>query len=1141
LRARIIYLAIPVITVVALMTLGILVSREIANESARRLARQYSIEAAANFQTSVNQHFVLMQQVSRSMTISRWLANSQDSHVRALAFEEIMGYAVFSPETRLMFTSYEGFRGYNFLTSLTADEFVSWGSMVGSGPVMQWFYDTRDADKPFILNIQQEQPQLTGGEFILYIWANHRMYYQNRFVGVVTVGFPFYQVFETVFGGYDAAYMRGYVIDGNGLVRSDSAGLMTLHDGTVAIHLPVPEALSNPNLAAYIAGHLRLMEDGMFLPGIEICDAIPLAAGDYSYASISPIMGTSWSILVLSNYVGGFGGLYTPIILGAVLVMVLSTLTGVFLVRNAVLTPLFKLTQSTTEMDSAEATIFGAERDDEIGELARTIASSRKTLKYREKLLDAVTQAAKILLTASDAEATNAMMASMELIGRCVDVDRVQIWRNENIGGKLYFVMRYQWLSEVGKQKREVPMDFKAAYHTMPSWFKLFSEGGNMNSPVSKLNPEDVGGLKDFDVASIVNLPLFFGENFVGILSINDCRNERVFTADEMSAFASMGSMFASEFHRMEQEAEIKAAEIAEEANRAKTRFLARMSHELRTPITSVVGVSEINLRRRKTLSPNIQDAFEKINNSGNLLLGIVNDILDFSKIESGKMPLVNAEYEVASLITDATQLHAVYLEHKNILFDMKIDENLPAYLIGDVLRIRQVMNNLISNAFKYTENGRVMLELSYEDSAKDDYINLKISIRDTGIGMTAEQLESLKTSEYARFHEKEGFVHGTGLGISIVYSLAQLMGAQVDFDSEVGMGTFVNVSIPQKICSLETLGSELAESLQNFESGTWVTAKELKFVPESMPYGKVLVVDDVDANLFVAQGLLAFYDLHIDTCTSGMDAINMIKQGDTYDIIFMDHMMPVLNGTDTMRKLREIGYDRPIVALTANALVGHAEDFMKKGFDDFVSKPINTMRLDEVLRKFVWDEARAGEAGGVEPGIEDFMNTPEVLSKLRSDFARDHKNTFEKIMKAIAAGDTSAAYHLSHTVKGLAGLISEDALMQASQDMENSLRKDITPTTAQISAMEAEMERALKSIAANAEKAPSLPATVGKEKALAVLDKLIPLLETRNAESTDLIEDLRAIPEALILVSQVDTFEFEAALKSAKVLRDFW
>jgi len=402
-----------------------------------------------------------------------------------------------------------------------------------------------------------------------------------------------------------------------------------------------------------------------------------------------------------------------------------------------------------------------------------------------------------------------------------------------------------------------------------------------------------------------------------------------------------------------ENQLEKQRIEAIVESGRAKDRFLARMSHEIRTPIAAVLGISEIQLRNKRDMSPQIEEALSQIYNSSKTLLSIVNDILDFSKIESGEMQISNNEYESISLIIDATQLHLVFLENENVQFKMRIDENLPTKLIGDNLRIRQIINNLLTNAFKYTDSGTVALYLKCERE-NDDNVILVITIQDTGNGMSAEQIDAIK-NEYVRLPEHE-YAHtgGTGLGIPIVYSLAQLMNASVDFQSEVGKGTTITIRIPQTTVGTEVFGPELTSALQEFKSGTFSFAKDFELVPEPIPNGRVLVVDDVPTNLYIAEAMLDMFELNVELCESGQAAIDKVKEGKTYDIIFMDHMMPELDGIETTKALREMGYIHPIVALTANAIKGQSEVFLQNGFSGFMSKPIDIKILNSYLMRFI-------------------------------------------------------------------------------------------------------------------------------------------------------------------------------------------
>jgi signal transduction histidine kinase/CheY-like chemotaxis protein len=396
-----------------------------------------------------------------------------------------------------------------------------------------------------------------------------------------------------------------------------------------------------------------------------------------------------------------------------------------------------------------------------------------------------------------------------------------------------------------------------------------------------------------------------------------------------------------------------------EQENKQKSDFLAKMSHEIRTPISAILGITEIQLQDR-TLRGDIREALGRIYSSGDLLLGIINDILDFSKIEAGKMELMPVKYYVSSMINDIVQLNKIKNENKPIEFKLQVDEFLPAELIGDELRIKQIMNNLLSNAFKYTDKGEVALSVTVEQArgGVSTTANIVFKVSDTGQGMTAEQIQKV-FDEYSRFNmEFNRTTQGTGLGMSITRNLVFMMDGSISVKSAPGKGTEVTVKLPQRTeGSGVMIGKKMAETLQQFKMSSASQTEKEQITYDPMPYGNVLVVDDVETNLYVAKGLLSPYELSIETANSGFDAIDKIKSGVVYDIIFMDHMMPKMDGIEATKILREMGYNGNIVALTANAIVGQAEMFMKNGFDDFISKPIDIRQLNAVLNKMIRDK----------------------------------------------------------------------------------------------------------------------------------------------------------------------------------------
>ncbi|MCL2193275.1 MAG: ATP-binding protein [Treponema sp.] len=400
-----------------------------------------------------------------------------------------------------------------------------------------------------------------------------------------------------------------------------------------------------------------------------------------------------------------------------------------------------------------------------------------------------------------------------------------------------------------------------------------------------------------------------------------------------------------------------KRREIAEEENQAKSRFLARMSHEIRTPMNAVLGIAEIELKK-ESHPPDTEEAFSRIYSSSSLLLTIINDILDMSKVESGRMEIIPVTYETINLIIDTVQLNLMHIGSKNISFNLNVDERLPSSLIGDELRIKQIMNNLLSNAFKYTSEGHVNLSIEVEDDLLPDNVTLIIRISDTGQGMTNEDINNLFNAEFIRFNTQSNrAIQGSGLGMSIAHSFITMMQGDIKVESTPGKGSTFIVRLPQQRRDEHVLGKETAESLQKLENVQKFRKRKDKFTLAPMPYGRVLVVDDVDINLYVAEGILTSYEIVVETAESGPEAIEKIKSGEVYDIIFMDHMMPGMNGVEATRIIRDMGYDHPVVALTANALKDSAEMFMNNGFSGFISKPIDIGKLNIYLMRFIQDK----------------------------------------------------------------------------------------------------------------------------------------------------------------------------------------
>ncbi|MDR2570915.1 MAG: response regulator [Oscillospiraceae bacterium] len=404
-----------------------------------------------------------------------------------------------------------------------------------------------------------------------------------------------------------------------------------------------------------------------------------------------------------------------------------------------------------------------------------------------------------------------------------------------------------------------------------------------------------------------------------------------------------------------------KTVEIADAANKSKSDFLARMSHEIRTPLNVILGLSDSQLQN-DDLSQEMTEVFTGISNAGELLLSVINDILDMNKIEAGVLELISAEYDVASCINDTILLNSFKYKEKPIEFIINVDENIPSLLIGDELRIKQVLNNILSNAFKYTQDGEVefsvVAEVEKSEETADDTVTLVFTVRDTGCGMDPKQLEKL-FDEYVRFSSESNLsVEGAGLGMNIAWNLVNMMDGNISAQSLPGKGSSVSVRLPQVVGSGDVIGKKIAENLKHFHIKFMARRKKTQIKRTQMPNGSVLIVDDNKTNIAVATTLLKLYGLQIDTAISGQETIDKIKDGKVYDIIFMDHWMIGMDGIEATDNLRKLGYDKPIVMLTANTIIGQTDEQEQGNFDAFLLKPIDMSQLDTVLNKYIRDKA---------------------------------------------------------------------------------------------------------------------------------------------------------------------------------------
>ena len=562
------------------------------------------------------------------------------------------------------------------------------------------------------------------------------------------------------------------------------------------------------------------------------------------------------------------------------------------------------------------------------------------------------------------------------------------------------------------------------------------------------------------------------------------------------------------------------------EASRIKSTFLANMSHEIRTPMNAIIGMSEF-LQHEK-LNKRQMDFVNDIHSSAHSLLTIINDILDLSKIEAGKLSLMPVNYDFGLFLDNIKSMLMYMTNSKGLGYKFETSGDIPKYLYGDDIRLKQVMTNIYGNAVKFTDKGTVNLRVIAMEET------LLFEIEDTGRGISKTEMSKLFNAfEQAGTKDNRAFI-GTGLGLNISKTYVEMMGGKIMVESELGHGTTFTVEIPiVKGCMEEE--SEKKEELDE----QMLCAFDVN----------AMLVDDNEFNIKTVEALLSLFNINTKSVSSGREAIELVQKED-FDIIFMDHMMPEMDGIEAVNEIRKLGgkYDNSvIIALTANAIYGAKEMFLANGFNGYISKPIEMRDLKKLLlewlpkEKVKLTETRSGKEA-------QYNFDPEFLKTLYKLFYKNNCNKYAEITTALNDGNITTAHLLAHTLKSNAGQIGKTALQSAADNIERSLKQGKNNVTQKhLVTLEKELNLVLEEFSAltkeSADDTAQNAETLNLKSALELLEILTPLLKSGNPESAGYIEKIRSIPcdERLKkkLIQQIDDFEFEKAYNSILQLKE--
>ena len=763
-------------------------------------------------------------------------------------------------------------------------------------------------------------------------------------------------------------------------------------------------------------------------------------------------------------------------------------------------------------------------------ETNESLVASLAIQERQAKILNAVNIMASSLLNAENDDAFKAAIPEgMKLVAECMDLDRIYIWQNEIIDGTFHFTLMYEWLGDSENIGNPVRIGHSLSYSKdAPDWFEIFLRDEYVYGNVKDITPKERAILQFSGVKTVLAVPVYLHGTFWGFVSFDNCHVEGTLTQDEINILRTGSLIVTSAIHRNLMTMHLhEAVEKANAASKSKSEFLANMSHEIRTPMNSIIGFSELAL---DNYSPSrTKDFLYKILENSKWLLQLINDILDISKIESGKVDVENISFDLSELLSTCRTAIMPKAAEKDISVHFYVEPPKDSLLHGDPIKLRQVLMNLLSNAVKFTDEGSITVLVSVANSTPE-YTTISFEIKDTGIGMTAEQLAMIFepfTQAEAGTTRKYG---GSGLGLTIARNIIEMMGGTLSVDSNPGKGSKFGFILTFKTTDITSDAQSMEKQASNE-------------VMKPIFKGDILVCEDNLMNQQVVREHLSRVGLEVTIADNGKVGVDMvtarINRGvKQFDLVLMDIYMPIMDGLEAASKIIKLDAKLPIIAMTANVMSNDKDVYHNIGMKDIVGKPFSSHELWRCLTKYIEPVGYQQENNSQEEKAES-----ELRQLLINTFVSNNRGKLAEIKNAINIGDIELAHRLAHTLKNNAGQLKEAQLQKAAENLERNLKNKVDNTTEdQIENLGIELDDVHRRLEMMV-KVPEMPDTIlepaDSAEIAELFDKLESLLNDSDFDCLSLVDDLRAIRGTEALVDNVMNLDYKLALEELARIRD--